>query len=192
MFRLPFLRRSRLEPLPITMTGVRMGERLLQIGIDDPATAGMLAKKVGLSGASALAAPAEADAARARSAAAEAGALIDVQVVPWHRFPFEAGSFDLVVVHSVRGLLASLPPEHRVGCLQESWRMLREGGRIIVIEAAPRRGLAGLLRGHRADPHYAAAGGAEGALRAEGFKPVRLLGELDGLKFTEGVKWLNS
>ena len=29
---------------------------------------------------------------------------------------------------------------------------------------------------------------AEGALKTEGFKPVRVLGEADGLKFTEGLK----
>ncbi len=183
-----FFRKSRLEPLPITMTGVRMGERLLQIGIDDPVTAGSLAKKVGLSGSNALLAPTESDAERARRAGAEAGVLIDVQVAPWRNFPFDAGTFDLIVVHARHGLLAALRPEDRVACLQESHRMLRAGGRIIVIEAGPRSGLAGLLRGHRVDEHYAAAGGAEGALKAEGFKPVRVLGEADGLKFTEGLK----
>jgi SAM-dependent methyltransferase len=183
-----FFRKSRLEPLPITMTGVRMGERLLQIGIDDPVTAAALAKKVGLSGSSALVAPTETDAGHARSAAAKAGVLIDVQVAPWRSFPFDAGAFDLIVLHGTRGLLASLPPQDRVACLQESHRVLRAGGRLIVIESRPRGGLAGLLRGHRIDEHYAAAGGAEGALKAEGFKPVRVLGEADGLKFTEGLK----
>ena len=183
-----FFRKSRRESLPITMTGVRMGERLLQIGIDDPVTVGELAKKVGLSGTNALAASTDAVAARAREAAAAAGVLIDVQVTPWRLFPFEAGSYDLVVVHGTRGLLASLAPEDRVGCLQESRRMLRVGGRIIVIEAGPRGGLAGLLRGHTVNEHYAAAGGAKGALEAEGFKPVRVLGELEGYRFTEGLK----
>ena len=32
-----FLRKSRIEPLPVTMSAVRMGERVLQIGVDDPA-----------------------------------------------------------------------------------------------------------------------------------------------------------
>jgi SAM-dependent methyltransferase len=188
-----FLRRLmfrslRLEPLPITMTGVRMGERLLQIGIDDPVTVGALAKKVGLSGTNALAAPDEAAARRAQSAAAAAGVLIDVQVTRWSAFPFEAGSFDLVVVHSASGLLATLPPQDRVGCLQECRRMLRKGGRIIIVESASRGGLAGLLRSHRVDEHYARSNGAEGALKAEGFRPVRVLGEAEGYVFTEGLK----
>jgi SAM-dependent methyltransferase len=180
-------RQSRLEPLPITMSGVRMGERLLQIGIDDPVTVGALAKKVGLSGVNALAAPDEAAAKRARAAAATAGVLIDVHVVQWSAFPFEAESFDVVVVHAARGLLASLSPEYRV-CLQEARRTLRQGGRVVIIEAAPRGGLAGLLRRHPVNEHYVRAGGAEGSLTAEGFRPVRVLGDVEGYRFIEGLK----
>ena len=45
-----FLRKSGLEQLPVAMSGVRMGERALQIGIDDRSLAGVIAAKVGLSG----------------------------------------------------------------------------------------------------------------------------------------------
>ena len=45
-----FLRKSRIEPLPVTMSAVRMGERVLQVGLDDPALASTLAGKAGLSG----------------------------------------------------------------------------------------------------------------------------------------------
>ena len=34
------------DSMPVTMTSVRMGERLLQIGVDDPALVGALAAKV--------------------------------------------------------------------------------------------------------------------------------------------------
>jgi SAM-dependent methyltransferase len=183
-----FFRKSRLEPLPITMTGVRMGERLLHIGVDDPAAVGALAKKVGLSGGNALITHDEPSAERARSAAASAGVLIDVHMAPWRRMPFVAGSFDVAIVHSTRGLLASMSPEDRVGVLQEAHRVLRTGGRIIVVEAMPRGGLGGLLRGHKVNERYAAGGGAQGALKAEGFKPVRVLGEVEQYRFTEGLK----
>lgn len=188
LLRQLLFRAARLEPLPITMTGVRMGERLLQIGIDDPLTIGALAKKVGLSGVNALAVTSDAEARRAKSAADAAGVLIDVQVTQWNALPFDAGSFDIVVVHATRGLLASMSPEHRVWCLQESRRILRHGGRIVIIEQARRSGLAGLFRGHTVDEHYGRSGGAEGALTAEGFKPVRILGEVEGYRFTEGLK----
>jgi ubiquinone/menaquinone biosynthesis C-methylase UbiE len=180
-------RAARLEPLTITMSGVRMGERLLQIGIDDGTTVGLLAKKIGLSGANTLAAADDAEARRARAAADAAGVFIDVQVTGYAAMPFPAESFDVAIVHAARGRLASLAPEQRVFSLQEVRRVLRRGGRIVVIEAAPRGGLAGLLRPHHVDEHYARGGGAEGALRAEGFKPVRLLGEVEGLRFTEGL-----
>jgi SAM-dependent methyltransferase len=187
-FRGVLLRKSHLEPLPVAMTGVRMGERLLQVGIDDPVTVGALAKKVGLSGVNALVALTDAEARRAKAAADAAGVLIDVQVTRLNRLPFDAGSFDVVVVHATRGMLAANAPEYRVWCLQESRRMLRQGGRIVIIEAARRGGLAGLLRRHRVDEQYERTGGAEGALKAEGFNPVRVLGEVEGYNFTEGLK----
>lgn len=188
LLRQLLFRALRQEPLPVAMTGVRMGERLLQIGIDDPSTVGALAKKVGLSGVNALAAPTDADARRARAAADAEGVLIDVHVTGWKALPFEAGSFDLAVVHGVRGGLAVLTPEDRARSLQEARRVLRQGGRIIVIEAARRGGLAALLRRPGENEHYTRGGGAAGALRAEGFKPVRVLGEVEGYRFTEGLR----
>ena len=62
-----FLRKSKQAPLPVAMSGVRMGERVLQIGIDDPAVAGALAAKVGLSGHAAMALTGEPDAVKARA-----------------------------------------------------------------------------------------------------------------------------
>ena len=54
-----FLRQSTVgrEPLAIAMSGVRMGERLLQIGMDTPVVTSLLAARPGLSGESALVAP---------------------------------------------------------------------------------------------------------------------------------------
>jgi len=186
-----FLRKrtlSKRDSVPVAMAGVRMGERLLQIGIDDPALAGALAAKVGLSGVAALVVPTEADAGRARAAAADAGVLIDVQVSHWRGLPFPGEAFDLVVVQSTRGLLASMSAGDRVGMLQQARRALRQGGRILVVESTPRGGLGGLLQRRGVDEYYANGGGAEGALKAEGFHRVRSLGDHDGYRFTEGFK----
>jgi ubiquinone/menaquinone biosynthesis C-methylase UbiE len=174
--------------MPVTMTGVRMGERVLQIGVDDPALVVALSAKVGLSGTAAVAVTNERDADRARAAAAKAGVLIEVHVGSWSSLPYPAESFDLAVVQGTGGFLASMRPEERVACLQQAYRLLRPGGRIIVVEAARRPGLAGLLRGHAVNEHYAATGGAEGALKAERFRPVRVIGEAEGYRFTEGLK----
>lgn len=176
------------DTMPVTMTGVRMGERLLQIGIDDAALVSALASKVGLSGTAAVAVDNERDANRARAIAAKAGVLIEVHVAPWSLLSLPEESFDLVVVQATGGLLASMKPEDRVACLRQAYRALRPGGRIVVVESAPRAGLAGLLRGHAVNEHYAAGGGAEGALKAERFRPVRTVGEAEGYRFVEGLK----
>jgi hypothetical protein len=66
--------------------------------------------------------------------------------------------------------------------------VLRHGGRVIAIEAGPKSGLAGIIRPYRPDAAYEAAGGAVAALQAGGFKPVRVLWEREGYRFTEGLK----
>ena len=176
------------DSIPVTMTGVRMGERLLQIGVDDPSLVATLAAKVGLSGTAAVAVDNERDANRARAIAAKAGVLIDVHVAPWSLLSLPESSFDLVVVQGTAGYLAAMTPENRVACLRQAYRALRPGGRLVVIEAAPRAGLGALLRGHAVNEHYQAGGGAEGALKAERFNPVRTVGEAEGYRFTEGLK----
>ena len=82
-----FLRKSSVERLPLAMCGVRMGERALQIGIDDPSLAGAIAAKVGLSGHAAIAVSDERTAAKARAAGATAGVLVDVHVTPLDSLP---------------------------------------------------------------------------------------------------------
>ncbi|HEX5110803.1 MAG TPA: class I SAM-dependent methyltransferase [Vicinamibacterales bacterium] len=186
-----FLRKSvrPREPLAVAMSGVRMGERVLQIGIDDPALTGALAAKPGLSGHAAIAVGDEASAARARNAAAEAGALADVAVTPLDALPFQPESFDSVVIHSVDGLLASFDEEHRVRVAQACHRVLRKGGRVLVIEAGPRTGLAGLFRaGPKPSSAFEEGGGSAAVLKAAGFVAVRLLAAREGRSFTEGLK----
>src|SRR5262245_54093595 len=95
-----FLRKSSLERLPVVMSGVRMGERALQIGVDDPTLVGSIAAKVGLSGHAAIVVGQERHAATARAAAAKSGALADVQVASLDALPFDDKAFDVVVVHA--------------------------------------------------------------------------------------------
>lgn len=181
-----FLRKTKgREPLPITMTGVRMGERLLQIGVDDPALAGAIAAKVGLSGAAALAVSDEPGAARANAAAAEAGALVDVTVTALETLPYPDASFDVVVVHGMRSAVGGSAPGVSVEALKQCLRVLRPGGRCIAITPGRRTGLGALLR---PAPPEAASDSAAAALGAAGFHPVRVVGDLEGLRFTEGLR----
>jgi SAM-dependent methyltransferase len=186
-----FLRKTKLdtEPLAIKMSGIRLGERLLQLAIDDPKLSAAMALKIGLSGTTAIVVGDETSAERARAAAAKAGALVDVRVTPFDALPFDTDAFDVVVLHGVSGLLPAWRRAARDGgALREARRVLRHGGRIIAIESGPKSGLAGLLSPHRPDEEYQGAGGATALLLSAGFRPVRVLAERDGFTFTEGLK----
>jgi ubiquinone/menaquinone biosynthesis C-methylase UbiE len=177
------------EPLAVAMSGARMGERILQIGVNDPAIAGALAAKAGLSGHAAIAVTSDAAAERARRGAANAAALVDVAVTTLQTLPFAPDEFDVIVVHSADALLASLDAAVRRDALRECHRVLRRGGRILVIEAQAPRGLKRLVHpGRRPDPAYDSAGGSTAALEAAGFKAVRLLVAREGFQFFEGLK----
>jgi len=181
-----FLRKTKArEPLPITMTGVRMGERLLQIGIDDPAVAGAIAAKVGLSGTAAVAVGDQAGAARANAAAAEAGALIEITVTDLDALPYPDGSFDVVVVNGMRAPIGGPAGGVSAAALKQCLRVLRPGGRGMAITPGPRTGLGALLKPAVAE---VAGDSAAAALTAAGFHPVRVVGELEGFRFTEGLK----
>jgi hypothetical protein len=75
----------------------------------------------------------------------------------------------------------------RVFCVQETGRVLRSGGRCLVVEQAMRGGLGALFSRRQLDRLYA-AGGARAALEAEGFAGVRILADRDGIRFTEGTR----
>ena len=179
-----FLRKSSLELLPVAMSGVRMGERALQIAVDDPALAGAIAAKVGLSGHAAIAVADEAGAAKAREGAAKAGALVDVQVSPLHSLPFADGAFDVAVIHAMSGLLASMDDSIRVATLRQVHRVLRSGGRVVIVEAGARGGLRGLIGGAPVGD----GAGTVAALTTAGFRGSRVLAEREGYRFVEGMK----
>ena len=179
-----FLRRSHLERLPVVMSGVRMGERALQIGVNDPALAGAIAAKVGLSGHAAMVVADEHGAAAARRAAAIGGALVDVQIAPLDSLPFSEGAFDAIVLHAAV-TLPSIESATGVAMLRDCHRVLRVGGRIVVIEGEARGILGALLKAQRLSPD---AGPFVAALGAAGFRAGRVLGEREGYRFIEGLK----
>jgi demethylmenaquinone methyltransferase / 2-methoxy-6-polyprenyl-1,4-benzoquinol methylase len=170
------------DPLPVTMTGVKLGDRLLAVGVADPALIAALATKAGLTGSAAVI---EADEQRARKGAVaieRAGALAEVTRATWSMFPYDSGHFDVAVV---RDLLSSLAVDVRPRCLSEVLRVLRPGGRVVIIEAAPRAGFGGLL--HR-QPATLASSEVLALLHDAGFAAARLLTERDGVQYIEAVR----
>ena len=173
------------EDLRVSMIGLQLGNRVLQIGHNDSGLIALLAAKVGVSGQASALVTDDAAASMINRVAQARGVLVDVKVAPLRTPPFAQGWFDVVVLPN---LLGAMRPHERVGTLQSARQVLRVGGRCLVIESAPRGGLGALFSARAVDPHYRARGGAEAALGAEGFATVRTLAERDGLLFTEGTK----
>jgi hypothetical protein len=166
--KLPFLRKAeRDEPLVVSMTGVRLGDRVLYVGAS-PALFEPLAARAGLSGQTTVVAR---DADSLRSAAERDGVLIDA--VP--AIPSDV-SFDVAIVEAhgewpdaVRGALSAV----------------RLGGRLIVITGESRSWL-GRLRGY-GEPTMSDAEIVR-AIEAAGWTSARAIGGRDDLRFVESFR----
>jgi ubiquinone/menaquinone biosynthesis C-methylase UbiE len=170
------------EPLAVTMAGVKMGDRFLAVGVRDPVLIAALAIKTGLTG-TACAVDADGDRVKQAAIAIERqGALAEVTCAPFGMLPYADASFDVVVI---RDLLMTLTTGVRSRSVSEVLRVLRPGGRVIVIEPALRGGIGALLKRQAVDPSYP---GAVKALTDGGFAAVRELAEGEGTLYVEGIK----
>jgi ubiquinone/menaquinone biosynthesis C-methylase UbiE len=184
----PFRKGGDPHALSVAMTGIRLGDQLLQIGCVDPALLGAIGSKVGLSGRAAVAVFDDAMEARARRAAERAGVLIEIERTDLKKLPFADAAFNLVVVDSTEDLLGSLSDVDRRASVTEALRVLGPRGRVVVIERGRSAGLAGLFRRPPENTPYQASGGSGGALTDAGFRAVRTLAESRGLRFVEGTR----
>jgi ubiquinone/menaquinone biosynthesis C-methylase UbiE len=168
------------------MAGVKLGDRLLAVGLGDVPLVAALARKAGLTGRAVAVDADETRVSRAAAAMTQEGALVEATTAPWNSWPFDANSFDVVVVSD---LLGTLREADRKQCLLEVARVLRPGGRIVVIEPASESGLAALFTRRAArDASYIATGGARRVLDDAGFAGARVLAEQGGRVFVEGAK----
>jgi ubiquinone/menaquinone biosynthesis C-methylase UbiE len=168
------------EPLVVAMTAARLGDRLLVIGCSDPRIVAQLAVKPGLTGRACAVDESSDFAAKAASAAEKEGALLETETAPFHQLPFENSSFDVVAVSHA---LTRVPENQRAGCLNEASRVLREGGRCVVIQAGQPTGIAALFRKPDMTP-----GETEQLMSAAGFRAVHTLADRQGLAFVEGAR----
>jgi ubiquinone/menaquinone biosynthesis C-methylase UbiE len=169
------------EPLILVMAAVRMGDRLLVLGADAPKVLAQLALKPGLTGRTCVVDDNEARVQRAVSLAEAEGGLVEAQTVPVTSLPYQPASFDIVVVNH---LLPRLETAQRTQCLAEAARVLRGGGRCVVIQAGRPSGIAGLLGGGSCMPPAE----VETLLTTASFRAVHTLAERDGLLFVEGAR----
>lgn len=175
MFLLRLLTRKRsytMDPLQVSMTGVRMGERVLQIGCSDKALLAGLAAKVGLSGTTAVAASEARQVKLAETIGRKVGALIDVKDIDRGRvWPFDQDTFDMVVVDDTDDSFGSFEPPIEI--LRKGFGSLRRGGRIEIVTPI--------------DSQHGKFDFTQ-LLAEAGFKPVRVLAEVNGLRFVEGLR----
>ena len=172
--------------LAMDMAGVRLGERVVQVGMGNPRLFAKLARKTGLSGR-ACAVVDSPDAARPlQDAAAAEGVLIEVLVEKGPFWPLEDGSFDVSIVDG-NALLRGNAAE-RASRLAEVRRTVRSGGRVLVIRTFS-LGVAGRLGFASADAGPSAdASTLLHALEGAGFLPARILAEREGMTFVEGFR----
>jgi hypothetical protein len=167
-----FRRMRAMDPLQVAMTGIRMGERYLQIFCSDATLTSGVAQKTGLSGQACLAAGDEREAERAQKAANKAGVLIEVQTLRTPaELPWIGESFDMVVIDNTGGAFSAFADADRNALASAARGVLRPGGRVELIERD---------RGPQSN--------SETDLRNAGFKPVRTLAEKGGFRFIEGLK----
>jgi SAM-dependent methyltransferase len=184
----PFVRRRESHTLLVSMTGVKMGDRVAFIGCASGARLAAVAAKVGLSGRAVVVAPDDSSATRARKGAENAGVLVEVEVASPTRAPLEDAAFDLAVVDDTGDLFGAMSPDERARTVREISRIVRPGGRIVFVGTSQAAGLARLLARAPEKPSFAFSGEANKALEANGFGSVRTLAEREGQVFIEGIK----
>jgi len=180
----PFARRRDTHALVVGMAGVKMGDRLAQVGCADGARLAAVASKVGLSGRAVAFVGDETAASRVRKGGEQAGVLIEVELTPPTALPADQGSFDVSLVDDTAGMLGSLSEHDRGVALGELLRILRAGGRAMIVAAGRPSGVGALFKSAPTAPAYDRIA----AMTAAGFKSVRVLAEREGLIFVEGVK----
>jgi len=175
-------RKSESEPLGVSMAGVKLGQRLLAVGTREPKLIAALAAKAGLTGRACVV---DDDQERLEKGAEEIekeGALVEPLRAPFGTWPLDSESFDVAVIPQ---LLPSMDAETRTRCISEVFRVLRPGGRAIVIESSRRGGFGALFSRGSTDPAYK---GPAALLESAGFKAVRVLAETDRVVYAEGIK----
>jgi SAM-dependent methyltransferase len=180
-----WFRPAALDPLSVSMAGAKLGDRVLVVGCSDPRLIAALAAKTGLSGRACAVDESSELATAAGRVALKEGTLVETSSTPPTALAFERGSFDLVVL---RDVLATRDRQSRQLIVREAGRVLRPGGRCMVIDTLGRGGMAALLGAHPPSPTDDGAGEAIEILKSQGFVAVRTLAERDGLRFVEAIK----
>ena len=178
-----FFKRGTLDPLSVSMVGVKLADRVLVIGCRDPKLIAALATKAGLTGRTCAidpSAPLVRDAERVTLAE---GALVEFTTGALAPLPYEPAAFDVVVLREVVRI-ADAPDPRTIAV--ESNRVLRPGGRCMVIDGVGSTKTWLWERSTPANPETAKT--MTDALMSAGFVAARTLAEREGIVFVEAMK----
>jgi ubiquinone/menaquinone biosynthesis C-methylase UbiE len=181
---LPFRAKANPYMLIVGMAGVKMGDRLVQVGCSDGGALAAVASKVGLSGRALAVVPDESALNRVQKGAEHAGVLVEAEIAPPTALPVDGTDFDLALIDDATGAFAAMSADVQVATIREALRVLHPGGRVLVVSALPATGLSALLGRGASGPAF----DATPVLEKGGCRFVRTLGEREGLRFVEGVK----
>lgn len=162
----------------LAMIGAKAGSTVIIVGASEPELAAEVALVTGLNGRTIVAIPSPDSTPPIELAAANAGALVEIEIAPATALPAGDGTADIAVI-------TALAEDKRDLIVREARRALRPGGRVIVIEG---KKPAGLRKLWSAGP--TAAGGDEivATLASAGLRGPRRLGDAEGVSYFEGTK----
>lgn len=179
-----WFRPTALDPLSVSMAGAKLGDRVLVLGCSDPHLIAALAAKTGLTGRACAVDESPELATEAGRIALREGALVETSSATPSALAFEGDSFDLVIL---RDVLGTRDRESLEKVVWETRRVLRPGGRCMVIDSLGRSGMAAVLGG-KAAPATNDASELIEIFKNQGFVAVRTLAERDRLRFIEAIK----
>jgi len=165
----------------IAMIGAKSGDQVLVVGASDAELAAEVALVTGLNGTTTVCDPDAGARTRVETAAREAGALVEFATATPTSLPATDESQDVVVLMNAADAVAHVDPAL---VLEHVLRILRPGGRIIVVD------------GSRASGFFRSTGGAERLpaqtiltrLEQAGTRARRQLAEVDGVSYYEARK----
>ena len=165
----------------IAMIGSKSGDQVLVVGASDPELAAEVALVTGLNGTTTVCDPDASARARVETAAREAGALVEFATGTPTSLPAADESQDVVVLMNAADTVADVDPAL---VLEHALRVLRPGGRLIVVDGA------------RSSGFFRSAGGAArlptqtilARLEQAGTRARRQLAEVDGVSYYEARK----
>ncbi len=123
-----WFRPAALDPLSVSMAGAKLGDRVLVVGCGDPYLVAGLAAKAGLTGRLCAVDASAQRATEAGRVALKEGALAETSTADPSALPFEAESFDLVVMQGCcrtrttpRARVRSRKPAASCGRAADAW-----------------------------------------------------------------------